>query len=107
MTFTAENDMKITREIVRHTAELARLDLDVLSEDEVSALQAQLEEIIDYVAQLDELDTTAVMPTTHAVPIEIPLREDQPAPGPGRDEILKNAPRAEAGFFVVPRVITE
>ena len=99
--------MKITREIVRHTAELARLDLDVLSEGEVSALHAQLDEILDYVAQLDELDTAAVKPTTHAVPIEIPLREDEPAPGPGRDEILSNAPRVEAGFFVVPRVIAE
>ncbi len=99
--------MKITREIVRHTAELAKLDLDVLSEEEVSLLQTQLDEILEYVAQLDELDTTDVAATTHAVPIEIPMRDDEPAPGPGRELILENAPQSEEGFFVVPRVIAE
>lgn len=99
--------MKITREIVRHTAELAKLDLDVLSEDDLTLLQSQLDDILDYVAQLEQLDTTDVEPTTHAVPIEIPLREDRPEPGPGRERIMQNAPQSEDGYFVVPRVIAE
>lgn len=99
--------MKITREIVLHTADLARLDLSGLEDGEMDHLVEQLDAIIGYVHQLDSLDTEGVDPTTHAVPQPIPQRPDQARPSQGRDRILSNAPHAEDGFFVVPRVIAE
>ena len=99
--------MRITPEIVAHTAYLARLDLSELAPAEVTALTEQLDAILSYAAQLDALDTADVPPTTHAVPLEMPMRADDPLEGPGRDRILHNAPQTADGFFVVPRVISD
>lgn len=99
--------MRITRDIVLHTAELARLDLSELSEAEMDELTGQLDAILSHFEELDELDTAEVDPTTHAVPLPIPLRPDEPVEGLGRDGVLANAPVADDGFFVVPRVIDE
>lgn len=99
--------MRITRETVLHTADLARLDVSSLSEADLLELTRQLDEMLSYVAQLDQLDTRDVPPTTHAVPLPIPMRRDEPAEAPGAAVILANAPRSEEGFFVVPRVIAE
>ncbi len=99
--------MRITREIVLHTAQLAKLDLDRLDDSAVEKLIGDLDDVLQYVAQLDELDTSDVPPTTHAVPTGITLRQDEAVEGIGRDAILANAPDTADGFFVVPRVIAE
>ncbi|MCA9565528.1 MAG: Asp-tRNA(Asn)/Glu-tRNA(Gln) amidotransferase subunit GatC [Myxococcales bacterium] len=99
--------MSIDRDIILHTADLARLDMQSASDEEIEAMQSQLNKILSYVDKLAELDTDGVPPTTHAVPIHLALRVDETEPVPGAERILANAPEAEAGFFVVPRVISE
>ena len=94
--------MSISREEVLHVAHLARLEF---SEKEVELFTSQLADILDYVAQLNELDTSNVEPTYHAIPLSNVFREDKVKDSFPVDEILSNAPEREDGFFVVPKVI--
>ncbi|MEM7137905.1 MAG: Asp-tRNA(Asn)/Glu-tRNA(Gln) amidotransferase subunit GatC [Myxococcota bacterium] len=93
---------KITLEEVQRVAKLARMKL---SEDEVREMQAQLDSILGYIAELDALDVTDVEPTFHSVPIDAPLRADIPASCSDRAELLAEAPQSEAGGFAVPLVL--
>jgi aspartyl-tRNA(Asn)/glutamyl-tRNA(Gln) amidotransferase subunit C len=93
---------RITVEEVRELAVLARL---ALSEQEIARMTGDLDAILDYVDAMRELDTTGVEPMTHAVPFDCPLRADQVAPSLPVDEALANAPRREASFFQVPRIV--
>jgi aspartyl-tRNA(Asn)/glutamyl-tRNA(Gln) amidotransferase subunit C len=93
---------RIRPEEVRELATLARLQL---SEDEVAALTQDLDSILGHVAQLGELDTSSVEPMTHAVPFDCPLRVDEVRPSLSLEEALANAPRREASFFEVPRIV--
>ena len=99
--------MKITPDIVAHTATLARLDLSELDQAEVTALAEQLDAILSHAEELDQVNTDGVSPTTHAVTLAMLQRDDVSQEGPGRDRILQNAPRIQDGFFVVPRVIRD
>ncbi len=94
--------MALSREEVLHVARLARLSL---KEEEVDLFTRQLNDILAYVAQLQEVDTEDVPPMTHAVPIVNVFREDEVRAGVTREEGLANAPAREEGAFVVPRVI--
>ncbi len=94
--------MKITREEVEHVARLARLEL---SEEEKELFTGQMDAILAYVDKLNELDTTNVVPTSHAVPMENAFREDEERPSIGVDNALANAPERAEGFFRVPKVI--
>lgn len=93
----------LSREDVLRIAELARLEL---TPDEVALFTRQLADILEYVQQIQGLDTSGVEPTSHAInrPAE---RADEPVPSLARPEALANAPDAatEAGLFKVPRVI--
>ena len=93
---------RITPEEVRELAVLARL---ALSDQEIARMTGDLDAILDYVDAMRELDTTGVEPMTHAVPFDCPLRSDQVAPSLTVDEALANAPRREASFFQVPRIV--
>jgi aspartyl-tRNA(Asn)/glutamyl-tRNA(Gln) amidotransferase subunit C len=93
---------RIRPEEVREIAALSRLDL---SDEEVATLTQDLDSILGYVAQLRELDTGAVEPMTHAVPFDCPLRADEVGPSLALEEALANAPRREASFFQVPRIV--
>src|SRR5262245_43638002 len=93
---------RIQREEVREIAALARL---ALREDEVDRMTQDLDAILGYVETLRSLDTASVEPMTHAVPFDCPLRADAPAPALPADEALRNAPRREATFFQVPRIV--
>ncbi len=93
---------RITAEEVRELALLARL---ALSDEEVARMTGDLAAILNYVDALRELDTAGVDPMTHAVPFDCPLREDRVAPSLSVDEALANAPRREANFFQVPRIV--
>jgi len=92
----------IGRAEVEHIAELARLEL---GEDEIQALQRDLSRILEYVAQLNELDTSEVPPTSHVTPQGDVLREDVSRPSLPVEEVLANAPRAEEGYFRVQAVL--
>jgi aspartyl-tRNA(Asn)/glutamyl-tRNA(Gln) amidotransferase subunit C len=94
--------MKITRAEVEHIADLARLEL---GEEEIQRLQADLSQILEYVEQLNELDTTAIPPTARVVAREDVLREDVTRPSLSPEEVLANAPQAEEGYFRVHAVL--
>lgn len=95
--------MKTSEKDVRYIAELAHLQLD---DDEVSAYQGDLEQILTYVDKLDELNTDDVEPMSHVISAGTNvLRDDEPTPSFDRDQALANASRSGAGHFKVPRVI--
>ena len=94
--------MKITPQEVSHVADLARLQM---SQQEIEALARQLDDILTYVAKLNELDTEAIVPTTHAISIVNAFRDDEMKPSLVREKALANAPQQNGESFVVPRVI--
>ncbi len=96
--------MAITREEVLHVARLARL---ALSSEEADRMREQLGDILAYIRQLDRLDTSGVVPTSHAVETGTPYRDDSVHPFGEKEEILKNAPDREDDFFRVPRIIED
>jgi len=94
--------MALTREEVLHVAHLARLSL---GSEEIDLFTRQLNDILAYVAKLQELDTTDVLPMAHVLPVFNAFREDAVTDGLPRDRALDNAPAPEEGSFLVPRVI--
>jgi aspartyl-tRNA(Asn)/glutamyl-tRNA(Gln) amidotransferase subunit C len=94
--------MALTREEVLHVAQLARLNLNP---DEIETFTRQLNDILAYVAKLQEVDTEGVPPLAHVIPLFNAFREDEVRPGLQRDDSLANAPERGEGAFVVPRVI--
>jgi aspartyl-tRNA(Asn)/glutamyl-tRNA(Gln) amidotransferase subunit C len=96
--------MAITREETLHVARLARL---MLSEAEADRLRDQLGRLLEYMKQLDRLDTSDVVPTSHAVEMGTPFREDVATPFGDREAILRNAPDRAGDFFRVPRIIED
>jgi aspartyl-tRNA(Asn)/glutamyl-tRNA(Gln) amidotransferase subunit C len=93
---------EIDQSQVRHIARLARLKL---SDDEVALFAGQLAKIVEYVQQLQEVDTTGVEPMAHPLPIMNVLREDVPHVPFDTDTALANAPQRADGFFKVPPVL--
>ena len=93
-----------SREQVEAIASLARLELD---DSELELFGRQLGEILDYVDQLQRIDTTGVPPTASVVSAHAADRDDVVRPSLDRREALANAPdpASEAGLFRVPRVI--
>ncbi len=94
--------MKITPEEVTYVARLARLEL---SPAEVEKTTAQLDRILSYVEKLNELDTTGVPATTHALAVRNAFRGDEVKPSLPQAEALANGPCQNGEAFVVPRVI--
>jgi aspartyl-tRNA(Asn)/glutamyl-tRNA(Gln) amidotransferase subunit C len=94
--------MTIHKEDVEHVAHLARLHLDG---EELEQMTEQLDMILSYVAKLDELDTTGIEPTTHALSITNAFRQDRVEPSLDQKEALANGPEHTEDSFVVPRVI--
>jgi aspartyl-tRNA(Asn)/glutamyl-tRNA(Gln) amidotransferase subunit C len=94
--------MKLTREQVRHVAELAKLKL---TDAEADLFQGQLSAILDYAARLDELDTDAIPPTAAVLPVQNVMRPDVQRASFPRDVMLENAPDVEDGFVRVKAVL--
>ena len=94
--------MRLTPEEVDHVALLARLKL---APEERERLTTQLNSILEHFEQLQQIDTTGVLPMSHAVPMSNVLREDEPAPSLSPEEALRNAPDQDGDCFRVPRVI--
>jgi len=94
---------QISRSDVQHLAQLSNLQL---SEDEISPLQADLENIVGYFQQLDELDTTGVEPTYQVTDLQNVWREDEvDTYGIDKAALLALAPAAEANQIKVPKVL--
>jgi aspartyl-tRNA(Asn)/glutamyl-tRNA(Gln) amidotransferase subunit C len=94
--------MPLTLKEVEHIANLARLEL---TDEEKARFREQLSAILDYFAQLRELDTSGIPPTSSVLPPRSALRDDEPRPGLSLEELLRNAPDTEAGQFRVPPVL--
>ena len=100
-----KNESKINEDIVKHVAELSRLSL---GEDDVRKYQQQLSRIIQYIEQLNEVDTKGVSPTTHVLPsMKNVFRDDIPEVSLPQEEALRNAPSRAGNFFKVPRIIKD
>jgi len=95
---------KITADDVRKVAQLARLELP---EDTISTYTGQLERILDYVDQLQAVDTDGVPPTTRAVEVINATREDRVVATDVREDLLDQAPQREGDFFRVPKILAD
>jgi aspartyl-tRNA(Asn)/glutamyl-tRNA(Gln) amidotransferase subunit C len=95
--------MSIDEKTVRRVAKLARLSLP---EERVAPMAAELNGIMAWIEQLNEVDVEGVAPMTSAVEgLSLPMREDVVTDGGDPQRVLANAPKAEDGFFVVPKVV--
>ena len=94
--------MSVDTATVRHIAKLARI---AMSDAEVEALVPELNNILGWVEQLQEVDVTGVEPMTAVIPNTLRMRDDAVTDGGIREQVLANAPVAEHGFFAVPKVI--
>jgi aspartyl-tRNA(Asn)/glutamyl-tRNA(Gln) amidotransferase subunit C len=94
--------MALTREQVKHVAELAKLKL---TDAEVDLFQLQLSAILDYAARLDELDTEQIPPTAGVLPLQNVMRPDADRPSLSRQAMLANAPATKDGFVKVKVVL--
>ena len=100
--FCGESGMKITKEEVEHVSLLARLKF---SETEKERFTTQLNTILEYMDQLEKVDTTGVEPTFHAVARTNVFREDDVQPSISQELSLSNSPDRDRGFFRVPKII--
>ncbi len=85
----------------QHVAKLARLEL---TEEEQENYTKQLSSILSYIEKLNEVDTAGIEPMAHSVKISNVMRDDVVVQDFTRDEMLKNAPCEEDGFFKVPKI---
>jgi aspartyl-tRNA(Asn)/glutamyl-tRNA(Gln) amidotransferase subunit C len=92
----------LTAEQVDHVALLARLEL---TPEEKAKLTRDLNTILHHFETLQELDKAAVLPTSHAIPMQNVFREDEVRPSLLREAAIAEAPDAREGFFVVPRIV--
>jgi aspartyl-tRNA(Asn)/glutamyl-tRNA(Gln) amidotransferase subunit C len=93
---------EITREEVAHLAELARIDL---TEDELHSLTDQLGQIIQAVAQVNEVAAPDVPATSHPLPLQNVFREDVPGPTLSTEQVFSGAPEVESHMFRVPSIL--
>jgi aspartyl-tRNA(Asn)/glutamyl-tRNA(Gln) amidotransferase subunit C len=94
--------MQVDEATVLKIARLARIRI---TSAEAKGLVGELSGILDWIAQLDEVDTKAVEPMTRVVPIKLKQRKDEVTDGGIAGDIIKNAPMAEDHLFVVPKVV--
>ena len=93
---------RISTEDVKHVAHLARL---AVTEEEAEQMRKELDAIITFAEQLNELDTTNVKPTSHVLKMFNVLREDVAAEGLPVEEVVKNAPDQQDGYIRVPSIM--
>lgn len=94
--------MQVDAATVRRIARLARIKV---TEDEAKSLEGELTQILAWVEQLDEVDTSGVEPMTRVVPIKLPMRDDVVTDGEIAGDVTANAPMSEDNYFVVPKVV--
>lgn len=94
--------MKITDEILDYVGILAKLEL---SKQEREQAKSDMESMLAYIDQLNELDTSDVEPMSHAFPVTNVFREDIVVNGDDREQILANAPEKKDGSFKVPKTV--
>ena len=90
--------MKLTRAQVEHVAQLARLGL---TDEEKEALASELSSILEYIDQLEQLDTSSIAPTAQVGELVDVMREDEVKPSLDVEEALANAPSRDGNYFRV------
>lgn len=91
----------VSEKDVSHLAELARLDL---TQKDITSLQLQLNEILDYFKMIDEVETEGVPPTYHVFNLTNVLRDDKPH-HPSPDKLLENVPKMKERYIKAPKMI--
>ncbi len=94
--------MSVDTQTVKKIASLARI---AITEEDAARLAPELDNIVHWIEQLGEVDTTGIEPMTAVIPNTLRLRDDVVTDGGIREQLMKNAPQAEHGFFTVPKVI--
>ncbi len=89
---------------VGYVAKLARVDL---TEEEKTLFQGQLDQVLRYVEQLNELDVSDVEPMAHAIPVFNVFRKDEVGTSLNHDDVIANAPSASDGHVRVPKIIDQ
>ena len=94
--------MSVSRDDVKKVARLSRIAVDDAHLDQ---LASELSGIMGWIEQLNEVDIDGVAPMTSVVEATLPMRDDVVTDGGIQGDVLANAPRAEDGFFVVPKAV--
>ena len=94
--------MSVDAATVKRIGRLARIRIE---EGEVAAYQDELNAILGFVEQLDEVNVDGVEPMTSVTPMTLRRRDDVVSDGSYADKIVKNAPLTEDNFFMVPKVV--
>jgi aspartyl-tRNA(Asn)/glutamyl-tRNA(Gln) amidotransferase subunit C len=94
--------MSVDADTVRRIAHLARI---AVTDSEVSHLEGELNAILKFVEQLDEVDIDGVEPMTSVIPMEMKKRRDVVDDGEIADEVVGNAPESQDHFFLVPKFL--
>ena len=94
--------MSVDKDTVKRVARLARI---AVSDEEAEALKGDLNTILGFVEQLNEVDITGVEPMTAVIPMRAKMREDVVTDGEIADKVVANAPAKAEAFFAVPKVV--
>ncbi len=94
--------MSLDKDTVKNIAYLARIRVD---EAQLEPLAGELSSILDWIEQLQELDTDGVEPMASVAAMDLPQRKDVVTDGNCQTAVLKNAPDGEDGFYTVPKVV--
>jgi len=94
--------MSLDKDTVKQIAYLARIRV---SDDKLAPLAGELSSILDWIEQLQELDTDGVEPMASVSDVTLPQRKDAVTDGNCQAAVLRNAPDPEDGFFTVPKVV--
>ena len=96
--------MAVTIKDVEHIAKLAKLEF---TEAEKEKFTHQMNQILEYMEQLNTLDTSNVEPLSHVIELSNVFRADEVKPGVSTEDALKNAPEKDEHYFKVPKVLSE
>ena len=94
--------MSVDVQTVKRVARLARI---AVSEDDAQRMTGELNVILGFVEQLNEVDVSGVEPMTSVTPMAMKKRQDVVTDGNKAADIVANAPATEEGFFLVPKVV--
>ncbi len=98
----SDENTGVTAQTVKKIARLSRLHVEP---DRLAHLADEMNGLLAWIEQLGEVDVTGVEPMTSAVEMDAPLRKDEITDGGVQGKVLANAPKTEAGYFVVPRSV--
>lgn len=94
--------MSVDLDIVKRVARLARIAVDA---EDAERMTGELNAILGFVEQLDEVDVSGVEPMTSVIPMAMRKRQDAVTDGGKADDIVANAPATDENFFLVPKVV--